>query len=135
MRNFSTNGYNFTFKFNAKDALDVLTNPDQKRPIYDPSSPTQTDDKNEAPDNMDIAVLKDTNPEHNKDKTNNVNNNSIEELIVSDDENPTNNDKPTIDGATSLDYNNANDTRNEPTTMTLLKMILRDTAPFVTDKI
>ena len=39
MSNFSTKGYNITFKFNAKNAYDVLTNPDHIRPIYDPSFP------------------------------------------------------------------------------------------------
>ena len=68
MRNFSTKGYNFTFKFNPNNAYDVLTDPDHIHPPYDPNSPTQTDDENETPDNTDITVLKETNPEHNDDK-------------------------------------------------------------------
>ena len=103
MKIFSTKGYNFTFKFNAKNAYDVLTNPDHICPIYDPSSFTQTDDENEAPDDMDITVLKDTNPERKDDKTNNVNDDSIEELLFSDEDSPTNNDIPTMNGATSID--------------------------------
>ena len=56
-RNFSTKGYNFTFKFNAKNALDVLTNEKNYIPPkakYDPSSPTQTDKEDDTPEAMDI---------------------------------------------------------------------------------
>ena len=120
MRNFSTKGYNFTFKFNAKNALDVLTNPDHISPKakYYPSSPTQTDEENDTTDNIDIdmetpkrtVIFKDTNPEHGEEKTNNDNDDLIEELLISNDENPTKNDQPTTDSATSLDSVNANDT-------------------------
>ena len=61
---------------------------------------------------MDITVLKNLNPDRKDDKTDNTNYVSIKELLISDEENPTNNDRSTANGATILDHNNSNEAPN-----------------------
>ena len=139
MKYFSTEGYNFVFKYNPKNSNDVFTDPNPVRPPYDPSSPTQSDDKHETPNDSEITIINDTNTERHDDKTDNVNDDSIEELLVSDedtlnsndpttnnvndesveeilvpdDEDILNNDNPTTDGASGLDHNNSNNVPND----------------------
>ena len=58
LKNYSTEGYNFIFNFDAKNALNILTkdkNYISSELMYDPSSPTQSNNESLIPeDAMDV---------------------------------------------------------------------------------
>ena len=96
MSRFSAKGYNFKFKYNAKNAEDVFRIDEYIPPSwkkYDPSSPTQTDNEDNTAD-IDIdretqkrtVTFRDTNnsPGDNEEKTKDDDDNSVEEILISD---------------------------------------------------
>ena len=126
MSRFSAKGYNFKFKYNAKNAKDVFGIDEYIPPSwkkYDPSSPTQTDNEDETAD-MDTdketpkktVTFKDTNNifENDKENTKSDNDNSEEVILISHRDLPTENPDKANTNDTNRDTND-NDSSEDDT--------------------
>jgi hypothetical protein len=126
MSRFSAKGYNFKFKYNAKNAEDVFRIDDyipSSWKKYNPSSPTQTDNEENTAD-MDTdketpkrtVTFKDTNDSHenNEENTKDDNDNSKEVILISDGELPTKNPDKANTNDTNTDTND-NDSSEDDT--------------------